>query len=209
MKKNNNLVKFVTALLATIFVFGAVDKASAATPELTEEQKENYYAQYVDIVAETNEKYPDADLTIGSLDSFKNEEWVEPEEFKNIVIDMATKEFKPVQSNGGIQLFSVAGKTKKVSTTINGIAVTISVSGTFNTVLNNESSTGRQIFGSVKSLTSTANKGSWKQKGYTKYIIDSGRTCQIDVTGAWTYNNVTKTKGVTVEFYCSSSGVIS
>lgn len=122
---------------------------------------------------------------------------------------MATMEFKPVQNNEDNPLLSVADKTIKLSTTINGSSVNLSVSGTFNTILNSESSTGRQIFGSVKSLTSIANKGSWSQKGYTKYNIDSGRTCQIDVTGVWTYNNVTITKGVTIYFYCSPNGVIS
>lgn len=203
MKK---LLKLMTAILATIIVFGTVDKASAST-ELTKGQKELYYEEYVHIIKETNLKYPDADIGIVPLEDFTEKEWVKPEEFKKIVEDMAVLKFTPVEKTSSlIQPLSSTSATKSVATTINNVSLKITVKGSFTTQLSN----GIQKFGSITSLTSSSSKGTWKQTGYTPYLIDDGRTYEIDVTGTFTYNGATKKgNGVTVEFHCSSTGVVS
>lgn len=201
------MVKFITALLATIIVFGVVDKASASNG-LTKEQKETYYEEYVNITKEAKEKYPDAGLGIVPFDEFKEDEWVKPEEFKKIVEDMAVSEFEPVEdtNKGLIQPLSTTTASKKVAKKINGLSLTITVKGSFNTQLVN----GIQVFGSINSLTSSSDKGTWKQTGYTPYLIDGLRTYEIDVTGTFIYNGSTTTGNhITTEFHCSSTGVVS
>lgn len=60
--------------------------------KLTQKQKKEYYKQYEEIVRKVNSKY-DEDLELGPFEDFKPEEWVTPEDFRQIVIDMATMEF--------------------------------------------------------------------------------------------------------------------
>lgn len=202
MKK---LGKFITALLALVVVFTAFDKASASANEVTQDQKESYYEQYVTIIDEVNAKYG-TELEISALEEFKSEEWVKPSEFKQIAIDMANLKFVAASNDSSvITPFSTTSKTKSVSTTIKGVAVKVSITGSFNTQLSN----GRQLFGGINSLTSKADKGTWSQTSYTPNLIDGGRTYAIYVGGKFTYNGISDTTNVYVEFYCSSTGVVS
>lgn len=194
--------KIFTALFATFIVFSFVSKASAS--ELTQEQKEAYYAEYVSIIEETNAKY-NKDLKLGPIEGFTGDEWKTPEEFKNIVTDMATQEWVPVEEKPGISLFASTSGTKSVSKYLSGTQVTITVSGSFNTILSN----GRQIFSpTINSLTSYANKGTWTQRSYTSSLIDGGRTYNFDIGGGYVYNDVYDSTNISVSFYCSSTGVV-
>lgn len=60
--------------------------------KLTQEQKKEYYKQYEEIVLKVNSEYDD-DMELVPFEDFKQDEWVTPEEFENIVVDMATMEF--------------------------------------------------------------------------------------------------------------------
>ena len=67
---------------------------SVAPLELTQEQKENYHKQYVEIVEELNAKGNGAYyLEVEPIDEFKSEDWVEPEKFRQLAEDRATWEF--------------------------------------------------------------------------------------------------------------------
>ena len=61
--------------------------------ELTKEQKEDYYKQYVEIVEEVIREYSDTTMEVVPFDEFKEEDWVEPEEFRQIAIDRTQLEF--------------------------------------------------------------------------------------------------------------------
>ena len=61
--------------------------------ELTKEQKEDYYKQYVEIVEEVMREYSDTTMEVVPFDEFKEEDWVEPEEFRQIAIDRTQLEF--------------------------------------------------------------------------------------------------------------------
>lgn len=70
------------------------EKAKSKTPlKLTQEQKEDYHKQYAKIIERVNTEYPDANLELVSLNEFKEEDWVEPEEFRQIAIDRTKLEF--------------------------------------------------------------------------------------------------------------------
>jgi PBP1b-binding outer membrane lipoprotein LpoB len=68
------------------------EKIESVTPlELTQEQKENYHKQYVEIVEELNAVSNGAyNLEVEPIDKFKPEDWVEPEKFRQLAEDRAT-----------------------------------------------------------------------------------------------------------------------
>lgn len=68
------------------------EAASVVPLELMQEQKKEYYKQYEEIVKKVNSEY-DKELELIPLEEFKSEEWVTPEDFEQIAIDMATAEF--------------------------------------------------------------------------------------------------------------------
>ncbi|WP_102691933.1 hypothetical protein [Rummeliibacillus pycnus] len=203
MKKITKII--ITTLITTSIIFGMhnTTPVSADSLSLTQDQKESYYKQYTTIVKEVNLEYPEVELKLDPFENFKAEEWVKPEEFKRIVIDMANLKFVPTPNNNSIS----ANTIKKVTTTINGTAVTISINGSFQTILNEAAS--RQAFGNVLSLSTSSDKGIWIQTGFTPFLIDLGRTYSIDLGGTFTYNGVTLSRGINIEFYCNPNGAIN
>lgn len=70
------------------------EEVVSVTPlDLTQEQKEDYHRQYVEIVKEINANEDTNHLEVSPIDEFKSEDWVEPEKFRQIAEDRATWEF--------------------------------------------------------------------------------------------------------------------
>lgn len=191
------------ALLAALFLLGQGDKADATAFELTQGQKESYYKQYTEMVEETNQQYPDADLTLSSLEDFESSYWVPLDEFEEIVMDMAQMEFAPVVEIPSEPLSAVS--TKKLSATLDDAPVTVEINGAFATQLVET----RQFFSKVDSVTSAADHGTWTQLGYTVNRIDGNRTYMIEVGGRYTYKGISKERHVTAEYYCRATGAVS
>ncbi|WP_181444598.1 hypothetical protein [Bacillus sp. 03113] len=61
--------------------------------ELTQEQKEDYHKQYVEIVEEINAEEGTNHLEVVPINKFKPEDWVEPEKFRQLAVNRATWEF--------------------------------------------------------------------------------------------------------------------
>ena len=55
--------------------------------ELTKEQKEDYYKQYVEIVEEVMRECAYTTMEVVPFDEFKEEDWVDPEEFRQMAVD--------------------------------------------------------------------------------------------------------------------------
>ncbi|MEI3607303.1 hypothetical protein SPD48_16610 [Pseudogracilibacillus sp. SE30717A] len=70
-----------------------LDVVLVAPLKLTQEQKEDYHNQYVDIVNEINDGDSINHLEVLPLDEFKQEDWIEPEEFRKLAVDRASWEF--------------------------------------------------------------------------------------------------------------------
>lgn len=193
-------VKYILVLFVIGTAFVNVSKASAVSLEMTQKQKESYYKQYANIIEKVNSDQ-DADLELVPIEDFKPDEWIEPQEFEKIAIDMA--EFDFVLEPNGDELLH----TKVFTTSINGKTLSININGNFNTNLFEPAD--RQIFESIDSITSSSNDLSWKQTGYTARLSDLGRSYVIDIGGEFTYNGITGYRGIYVEFYCSATGAIS
>lgn len=70
------------------------EEVGSVTPlELTQEQKEDYHKQYVEIIEEINAVEGTNYLEVEPIDEFKPEDWVEPEKFRQLVEDRTTWEF--------------------------------------------------------------------------------------------------------------------
>ncbi|MDX8366305.1 hypothetical protein [Cytobacillus sp. IB215665] len=86
-----NLLNFTKVLLAVLILFAPVEVASAASLELTKEQKEKYYKQYVEIVEEVVADYC-VEMGVVPYEEFAEEHWVKPQEFRKLAISMANME---------------------------------------------------------------------------------------------------------------------
>ena len=79
-------------MLSIMFFLGITILAGCISNEetlegLTEEQKEEYYNQYVKILADLKLEYPSVEMEITPLDEFLDENWIEPEELKEKLVD--------------------------------------------------------------------------------------------------------------------------
>ncbi|MFM9532394.1 hypothetical protein [Lysinibacillus sp. IITD104] len=125
------ITKTFITLFATFIVFGFVNKASATG--FTQEQKELCYKEYVSIIEETNSNY-DKDLKLGPIEDFTFADWKTPEEFKNIVTDMATQEWVPVEEAS--TYFALTAGKKIISRYLSGSFKTSSLIDSY--YLNNQ-----------------------------------------------------------------------
>ena len=85
---------YISILLGVFALSGCIDdKVDTTNTEeeapillnLTQEQKENYYNQYLEILEDIRVEYPSANMEIKPLDEY--EHWIEPEELRERVID--------------------------------------------------------------------------------------------------------------------------
>lgn len=75
------------------------EEVVSLTPlELTQEQKKDYYKQYVEIVEEINAEEGKNHLEVVPMDQVKD--WVEPEEFRQLAVDRATSNFTSKKFGG-------------------------------------------------------------------------------------------------------------
>lgn len=198
----SKISKIFTALFATLIVFSFLGNASAAN--LTQEQKELYYKEYVSIVEETNSKYG-SDLKLTAFEDWKSTEWVTPEDFKEIATDMANAEWV-VEPDTGIKPLATTVASKSASVKLKNTDVTVTVSASFNTILVSD----RQVFSpNLNYVRSSSNPGTWSQISYNPILQDGNRTMILDVSGAWSYNGLNDTTNIRVTFYCSSTGSVS
>lgn len=77
---------FIVVLLGITILAGCIPDEETMEG-LTEEQKEEYYNQYVMIVAELKLEYPSVEMEITTFDDFLDENWIEPEELKEKLVD--------------------------------------------------------------------------------------------------------------------------
>ncbi|MBS4203518.1 hypothetical protein [Lederbergia citrea] len=70
------------------------EKVVSVTPlELTQEQKEEYHKQYVEIVEKINREEGTNQLEVVPIDEFRTEDLVDPKKFRQLAVDRAHWEF--------------------------------------------------------------------------------------------------------------------
>ena len=195
--------KIALASLVMVMVIGFGNFAVAISHEnlLNDETKRVYYAQYVKIAEEVSQQ-SGIDIIVNPVQEFAEEDWKTPEDFRDLITEIAEWDIRCDASN--------VSKTKTAKVDVNGKSVEIAVTGTFTTQYN--STTQRQHFQSVDSITSKISSGSasWTQTGYEGQSLDAARTIAIYVSGTLKVAQATfRNKLAYVEFYCSDKGEVS
>lgn len=186
-----------------------VEGVSVDQAKLTQEQKKAYYKQYVKIIEEVVAEHEGMNMWVAPFDEFTEEDWVEPEEFRQKAIARANLRFENFQLSNPSGHVALAGISKTKETQINaeGVAVGLYVTGSFETEYNHTAK--RQFFKTINSVTSRTSKGTWKQTGYTPRLIDAGRTFEISIGGELKLDGVYSTHRASLEFHCDAYGGIS
>lgn len=185
------------------------EKVVSVTPlELTQEQREDYHKQYVEIVTKINAKEGTNHLEVVPIDEFNPEDWVEVKEFEKMVEDRANAKII-VLENTDIYSPNLVPKTAKLQ--IGSNVTTIIFNGSFETQLNSNTPDGRQLFSKFNSISSEVegNEGSWIQTGYDSLLIDDGISYVISVGGKYSRSGVISSHNIEVEFHCDKNGGIN
>ncbi|MGX1984173.1 hypothetical protein EDD69_1341 [Thermolongibacillus altinsuensis] len=217
MSKINRAKKGFASLFATILALVTVETASAVTLDLTQEQKEEYYKQYVQIVDKAMEKKPGISIELSPMEDFPLEAWIEPKEFEARIQDMVEQHLETERK----KLNALSSTTKEAVTNLNGetskttyIYVPdtiwqIEVTGKFETQYNPYN--GRQLFANADNISSKviSSFATWEQTSYEASLIDGGRTYSIRIEGVLSLSGVSFEKAFTIEFHCNEVGKIS
>ncbi|MBU8881329.1 peptidase M56 [Bacillus sp. FJAT-29790] len=194
--------------------------ASAASLELTQEQKEEYYKQYAEIIEKAIDKKSGLSTELVPIEDFKESDWQEPQAFEKR-IQAGVEAFLATERE---TLAAVSTDLKPAVTNPNGettkarylyipdIVIKIEVTAIFDTQLAEDK--GRQLFSNVDAIStklagSLVNRGAkWEQTFQKATILDGGRTYRIYIEGIFDYNGLTTEKAFTIEFDCDEFGNI-
>lgn len=169
---------------------------------LTEEQKEEYYKKYLEIINRVNEESSNQ-LELEPISSFADENWVEIEEFEKRAKERANASIV-VKGNSEIHNPILVSKTAFIIT--GPEKVKLIFEGSFETQLNKAK--GRQLFSKVNSIESNVDdgEGSWIQTGYDQTLIDGERVYKIAVGGNYSHDGITSSHTIELEFFCDETG---
>ncbi|MGG3806042.1 hypothetical protein [Metabacillus fastidiosus] len=178
-----------------------------ASLKLTEEQKEDYYKEYVILKDNIVAKYEGFGVDVVPMNEFLPEDWVEPEEFEKILIDRANTKITVTKSN---DISSPELVTKTVDFHIGSSVRTISISGSFKTQYSS-SDGGMQFFSRINSISSQAESEGvvWEQKGYDYDLINDDRRYLITIGGKYSESGISSLHHVAVEFDCTKNGGVN
>jgi len=183
---------------------------------LTDEEKKQYYKEYVEIVERAMQKKPGLSTSVVPIEEFDDKYWVTPEEFEEMIQEgveqhLATEREKidnmlitpePVITNAD------GSTTKTTYIYFPNLLKTIEVTGYFETQYNEVSK--RQLFKSADNISTTLTypEGDWVQTSYNASLIDGGRTYSIRIEGYFDYVGLHYEKAFTIEFNCDVNGKI-
>ncbi len=203
MKKNNRTKRLFFLVISIVLCF-SVSGISAFASELSDSQKDDYYAQYLQIIKEVNALKLGSEVSVAPKDQIAEEDWITPEEFRVLAENMA--QTVVVDDMSGISPFSVMSASRTTTVKNGSATATIRISGTFTTQYS--SLRDRQVIQSVSSISSSKSLGvgTWTHTGSEHSIGDGGRTCTIYVSGRYTVGSVSADIVASTEFYCTAEG---
>lgn len=186
------------------------------TIPLREEQKQEYYEQYITIVEEAMAQKTGLSLNVPPIEEFKESDWVAPEEYEEMVQKtikgfLRTEREKMNAVSSNIEpAVTIDGETiKSTYLYFPDILREVEVTANFDTQYSTEHD--RQVFATVENVaTQLANSpGQWKQTSYQTYLVDGGQKYKIRIDGIFTLNNLSFEKSFTIDFNCDEFGSIS
>ena len=199
---------FLVIGIALCFVVLGTSVFAAA---LSDSQRDDYYAQYLQIAEEVNDLKLGCEVNVVPKDQIAENDWVTPEEFRTLAEDMAQTECNPHGPDdlGEVSPRSAMDVSETAKIKNDSASATIKISGTFATQLSEYRL--RQLIEGVSSVSSakSSGAGTWEPIGSEYLINDGGRTCTIYTSGKYTVGAVSVNTVASAEFYCSIEGKIS
>lgn len=186
---------------------------------LTEEQKHQYYEQYLTIVEQAMKLKTGIGISVPPIKDFKESDWVAPKDYEKMVQNMIHQHLATERE----EIAAMSSNLKPAVTNLNGettkstylyfpdILRKIEVTAKFDTQYSSE--LGRQVFVAVDNVltqlvSSTGNTGKWEQTSVRTTLVDGGQKYSIQIEGIFTLNNLSNEKVFTIEFNCDEYGNI-
>lgn len=176
---------------------------------LTQEQKEDYYQEYIAIIEKINvENGEDFQLELESLTAFLDEYWIKVEDFEKLAKERADTSIVVLEN---IESYSPMSAPKTVKLQIGSNEANIIFDASFDTKYNPNVPGGGQLFSTFNGITSEAENanGSWIQIGYNASLMDNKSTYVIDVSGKHSQSGIISTHTMSLKFNCDKYGGIS
>lgn len=199
-------------LLCLSFSFGS--NASAAEL-LTQEQKTQYYQEYLKIADELREEYPNAiTFTVAAFEDIIENDWVEPEQYRENLISIIDGgiTFVVEDIKSPISTLSGAGNTPTKYATAkssNGTTLgTVVINATVST--SHDASLGGQVISNISGVNSYTMQGlsSWSQNGASNSKV-SARSWNVNLTGNFYTGGTNFPQAFTINYTCTATGTIS
>lgn len=175
---------------------------------LTQEQKEEYYQEYVAVLDKVNaEDSGDFELELETITQFLDDNWIEVDDFEKLAKERANASIIFLKNKERYNPMSVP---KVVKLQIGSKEANINFEGSFDTQLNSNTPKGRQLFSAFNSISSKAANadGSWQQYGHVALLKDSGVTYVIEVSGKYSQSGIISTHTMALKFNCDKNGGI-
>lgn len=193
-----------------------VSNANHLSSPLTEEQKQQYYEQYIKILEQAMEQKVGLNIEVSPIEEFKESNWIVPEEFEKMIERWVDTHLETERE----RIAAMSVYSKPAVTNVNGettkstyiyfpdILKEIEVTGNFNTQYSTEHN--RQLFVAVDNVSTqlTGSQGIWEQTSYQASLVDGGQKYTIRIEGIFTLNNLSFEKAFTIEFSCDEFGKI-
>ncbi|RST76093.1 hypothetical protein D4T97_004700 [Siminovitchia acidinfaciens] len=190
-------------------------KNHAVTP-ISEEQKNEYYKQYVKIVERAMQHKVGISIEVPPMEEFKETDWIEPSEYEKKVLQiveqhLATEQekIKARSTSSNEVVHNMDGSITKIDYIyLSDLLKEIEVTARFKTQY--IAKQDRQLFTAVNDVsTQLANSpGNWKQTSYKASLKDGGQKYSIRIEGTFHLNNLSFEKAFTVDFNCDEYGRI-
>lgn len=200
-------------------VFARSQETEAFTKNLSEQQKAEYYQQYVDIAEDIGENHP-WDLipaSVAPMSEFEDYDWIEPEQFRRLLIYLSSSlraESYSDPENKGVYATTDGLRTDKLvdiklCDRPDYVFATLRMSASFDTQCNEVMQ--RQCFSRLTGAVSGKEdgRGTWEQlakDSYSYEILNCGRECRVYVGGNYTIAGISLTCVTKGEFVCTESG---
>lgn len=187
-------------------------KAVEAAPfplSLTQEEKEEYYRKYVEILEKLNaENNKDFELEIEPITAFLDEYWIEVTEFEKLAKARADASIGVSENKERYDPISVP---KTVKLQIGSKETTIIFDGSFDTQLSSNTPEGIQLFSAFKDISSEAEnaEGTWTQFGNVALLKDGGVTYDVEISGKYFEGGIISTHTMALKFNCNKYGGIN
>ena len=153
------------------------EEVSPTLLNLTQEQQEDYYQQYVAVIEGINAKH-NTELKLEPITRFSDDDWVEVDTFKEPAKERADVSIAVSKNK---ERYHPAAVPKIVTLNIGSKKENIVFEGSFDTQLNENTSKGRQLFSVFNGISSEAedSTGNWNQYGNVALLKDDGATYLI------------------------------